>query len=69
MAKKAEMTPKQGGSENTGGKRIKISVNRRRRRRGQKVGGKNRVIFFLLYCFLVCLNFSLFFFAFAWLLF
>lgn len=46
MAKKAEMTPKQGGSENTGGKRIKISVNRRRRRRGQKVGGKNRVIFF-----------------------
>lgn len=33
------MTPKQGESENTGGKIIDISVNRRRRRE-QKVGAK-----------------------------
>lgn len=38
MAEKAEMTPKQGESENIGGKRITISVNRRRRE--QKAGAK-----------------------------
>lgn len=57
MAKKAEMTPKQGGSENTGGK---ISVNRRRRRKEQKVGAKIGSLF-LFYCFLVCSNFFFFF--------
>lgn len=45
MTKKAEMAPKQGGSENTGGKSIQFSVNRRRRRREQKVGAKIRVTF------------------------
>lgn len=55
MTKKAEMTPKQGGSENTGGKSIEFSVNRRRRRRGQKVGAKIESLF-LFYCCLACLN-------------
>lgn len=43
------MIPKQGESENTGGKRIKKSmlVKRRKEEKGQKTGRKNIVAFFV----------------------
>jgi hypothetical protein len=40
MAKKAEMTPKQGESENTGGKRINKSVGQKEKGGGKKRGEK-----------------------------
>ena len=60
MAKKAEMIPKQGKSESTGGKRIKKSIGQKeeggRRKRKEKGGGKN-IVASCCCCFSTCLNF------------
>lgn len=42
-AKKAEMTPKQGESENTGGKRIKKSAGPKRGKRKREENGGRKI--------------------------
>lgn len=57
------MIPKQGESENTGGKRIKKSplVKRRKEEKEKRRGGeKKNIVAFCSCCFTACLNFFLF---------
>lgn len=58
MAKKAEMIPKQGKSENTGGKRIKqVHWSKGGRRKRKEKGGEKNIVSFCCCCFSTCLNF------------